>query len=381
MSRIAASLLGCLGLCLDVLCGLALSPGTSIVPAALTTAIALAAFDHHRIVRWRRPSVLLIGSLASTGLILLGSTSLHHFEGEGLSLLGALAAPWPAHLVLRFGTWCWPKRPIVISGHGFGRRQTLLALRSTPGWIYVPVTTCSSSTTVSTIQAPSLLLGCASGNAHVGSTLLPLFPEGPDEGMGRRVKFLLDRSIALALFVATAPLVLILACVARATSKGPAFYAQERITRNGRLFRILKIRSMVAEAEADGLPKWPEENDPRITAFGRFLRRYWLDELPQLANVLHGTLSLVGPRPERPHFVQVFSERLPKYPLRHQVKAGITGLAQVCGFTGNTSLSRRLHLDLRYIRLWSPALDVWILLGTVLQAVRRPPIRPGGVAR
>jgi len=127
----------------------------------------------------------------------------------------------------------------------------------------------------------------------------------------------------------------------------------------------------VVEAEADGRPVWPEEDDPRITPLGRFMRRFWIDELPQLWNVIRGDLSLVGPRPERPPFIKAFSERLPKYPLRHRVPAGMTGLAQVMGFTGNTSLARRLHCDLRYVRAWSPWFDLRILFLTIVRIFER----------
>jgi len=154
----------------------------------------------------------------------------------------------------------------------------------------------------------------------------------------------------------------------------PLFYRQTRVSLGSKPFFISKLRTKTLDAEASGEPVWPLDNDPRITPVGRLLRRYWMDELPQLWDVLRGPLSLVGPRPERPFFVQEFARRLPNYHLRHQVKAGITGLAQVTGFVGDTAIDRRLHADLRYLRRWTPLNDLKILVGTVSKAARRPPI-------
>jgi len=189
--------------------------------------------------------------------------------------------------------------------------------------------------------------------------------------MGLAVRRTLDLLLALLLAPFAACLLLPLVVWVLAASGWPPFYSQIRITRGGRPFRIYKIRSMVREAEPSGQPVWPAEKDPRITPTGRFLRRLWLDELPQLLDVLLGSMSLVGPRPERPAFVKEFSTKLPNYRLRHQTKAGITGLSQVLGFTGNTSLSRRLQLDLRYIVHWSPWLDLKILAATLVRMTRR----------
>ncbi len=133
---------------------------------------------------------------------------------------------------------------------------------------------------------------------------------------------------------------------------------------------------MPTDAEPQGQPVWPSAQDPRMTRPGKLLRQLWLDELPQIWNVLRGDLSWVGPRPERPEFAQVFTESLPKYPLRHRTRAGVTGLAQIRGFVGNTSLRKRLACDLEYIRSWSPWLDVAVLSGTLCQilARRRQPV-------
>jgi Undecaprenyl-phosphate glucose phosphotransferase len=142
--------------------------------------------------------------------------------------------------------------------------------------------------------------------------------------------------------------------------RGPIFYAQDRMGLDGRLFRMIKFRSMRVDAEEEGA-RWAEENDPRRTAVGRFLRKTSFDELPQLVNVFVGDMSLVGPRPERPEFVSTFKAKFPQYMLRHRVRSGITGWAQVHGWRGNTSLSKRIEYDLYYIENWSVGLDVKIL--------------------
>ena len=148
------------------------------------------------------------------------------------------------------------------------------------------------------------------------------------------------------------------------TSRGPVFYSQVRVGMDQAEFRILKFRTMTVDAEKDSAPMWTKNNDLRRTPIGAWLRRTSLDELPQLINVLKGQMSLVGPRPERPIFAKQFSAEHRKYMLRHKVKAGMTGWAQINGYRGDTSLRKRLLYDLYYVRNWSFALDLWILLRT-----------------
>jgi exopolysaccharide biosynthesis polyprenyl glycosylphosphotransferase len=149
------------------------------------------------------------------------------------------------------------------------------------------------------------------------------------------------------------------------TSRGPVLLKQERMGIDGRRFIMLKFRTMGTDAEVDTGPVWAAADDPRRTRLGAFLRRFSLDELPQLWNVLKGDMSLVGPRPERPVFVASFRRSLPGYMLRHKVKAGMTGWAQINGWRGNTSLEKRLEFDLYYIERWSLGFDLKILLHTV----------------
>jgi len=158
-----------------------------------------------------------------------------------------------------------------------------------------------------------------------------------------------------------------IALLVKATSRGPVFYRQERMGLDGKTINIVKFRSMHHEAERDTGPVWARENDPRVTVLGKFLRRSNLDELPQLWNVLRGDMSIVGPRPERPHFVAQFKHRIPQYMLRHKVKAGLTGWAQVNGWRGNTSIEKRIEYDLYYIENWSVRLDLKIMWLTLLR--------------
>jgi Undecaprenyl-phosphate glucose phosphotransferase len=189
----------------------------------------------------------------------------------------------------------------------------------------------------------------------------------PLQGFNSIVKRGLDivmSSAALALF--SLPLC-ILAALVKLTSRGPVFYYQERMGLDGKPITIVKFRSMHDDAEAGTGPIWARENDPRVTPFGRFLRRSNLDELPQLWNVFRGDMSIVGPRPERPHFVEKFKHRIPSYMLRHKVKAGLTGWAQVNGWRGNTSIEKRIEYDLYYIENWSVRLDMKIIWLTLLR--------------
>jgi exopolysaccharide biosynthesis polyprenyl glycosylphosphotransferase len=157
---------------------------------------------------------------------------------------------------------------------------------------------------------------------------------------------------------------LMLTLLVRVSSPGPVLFKQERMGLGGRPFTLLKFRTMRADAECETGPVWAKENDPRRTLIGSWMRRLSLDELPQFINILRGDMSLVGPRPERLHFVRQFTQDLPAYMLRHNVKAGLTGWAQVNGLRGNTSLTKRLEYDLYYINNWSLAFDVLILLLT-----------------
>jgi len=169
---------------------------------------------------------------------------------------------------------------------------------------------------------------------------------------------------AAALLVALLPMAVIAGAVL-ATMGWPILFRQERMGLDGRRFRMLKFRTMRPDAEAQSGAQWAVRDDPRRTWLGAFLRGWSLDELPQLFNVLRGEMSLVGPRPERPSFVEEFRRRVPGYMLRHKMKAGITGWAQINGWRGNTSIEKRIEYDLEYIARWSLGFDLSILLRTL----------------
>ena len=158
----------------------------------------------------------------------------------------------------------------------------------------------------------------------------------------------------------------------RLSSPGPVFYGQERMGLDGQLFTMLKFRTMTANAEDDTGPVWATNDDPRRTRLGRFLRRFSLDELPQLWHVLVGEMSLVGPRPERPEFIHEFRKKFPGYMLRHKMKGGMTGWAQVNGCRGNTPVENRLENDIAYLRRWSLLFDLKILVLTFVRAFKDP---------
>ena len=191
----------------------------------------------------------------------------------------------------------------------------------------------------------------------------------PLQGFRAWIKRVLDIVLSLLAMIGLAIPFAIIAAIVKWTSRGPVFYAQERMGLDGRPFTVYKFRSMEHDAEDASGPVWAREDDPRATPVGRWLRRFDLDELPQFWNVLKGEMSIVGPRPERPFFVQQFRHRIPQYMLRHKVKAGITGWAQVNGWRGNTSLEKRIEYDLYYIENWSVTLDLKIMWLTVVRGL------------
>jgi Undecaprenyl-phosphate glucose phosphotransferase len=194
--------------------------------------------------------------------------------------------------------------------------------------------------------------------------------ETPLEGWSRIVKRAFDLVVALVALLVFSPVMLIVAIAIWLEDRGPVFYRQERMGLDGKPFDIFKFRSMRVGAEQDTGAKWAEKDDPRRTRVGRFIRETSLDELPQLFNVLLGDMSVVGPRPERPQFVEQFRAEFPHYMLRHKVRAGITGWAQVHGWRGNTSIRIRIEHDLYYIENWSLLLDLKILFMTVIHGLK-----------
>jgi exopolysaccharide biosynthesis polyprenyl glycosylphosphotransferase len=179
----------------------------------------------------------------------------------------------------------------------------------------------------------------------------------------------MDVALSLVCLLFLGPVMALIALAVKLTSPGPVFYRQERCGLNGKSFQMLKFRSMRVDAERQTGAVWTAKDDPRRTRLGAWLRKLNLDELPQLLNVLRGDMSLVGPRPERPVFIQQFTKTIPNYMARHCVKAGITGWAQVHGWRGNTSLRKRIQYDLYYITHWTPWLDLRILWMTLFHGL------------
>ena len=164
--------------------------------------------------------------------------------------------------------------------------------------------------------------------------------------------------------IVTSPIMLLMCLLIKLTSPGPLIYKQERVGLHNQNFRMYKFRSMEVQPESEEKKAWTVKNDPRVTGIGKFMRRTSIDELPQLFNILKGDMSLVGPRPERPFFVEKFREEIPRYMVKHQVRPGLTGWAQVKGYRGDTSIRKRIECDLYYIENWSIGFDIKIIFLT-----------------
>jgi lipopolysaccharide/colanic/teichoic acid biosynthesis glycosyltransferase len=193
-------------------------------------------------------------------------------------------------------------------------------------------------------------------------------------GLYQSVKVAFEFCLALILLALSLPVILLAALVVKLTSRGSVLYSQIRQGKNGRPYRIYKIRTMVQDAEGNGVPQWCRPGDPRVTTVGRFLRRTHIDELPQLWNVLRGEMSLVGPRPERPEIAEALEPQIPDYRTRLQVRPGVTGLAQVQlpADTDVTDVARKLDYDLYYVQNFGFWLDLRIILGTGLHMLGVP---------
>ena len=181
------------------------------------------------------------------------------------------------------------------------------------------------------------------------------------------VKRMTDIVGSLICIVIFSPVMLVSAALVKATSKGPLIFKQERVGLHNKPFWMYKFRTMYVQTEEEEKKGWTQKNDPRVTSVGKFLRKTSLDEFPQLFNVLKGDMSLVGPRPERPQYVEKFREEIPRYMIKHQVRPGMTGWAQVNGYRGDTSIKKRIEHDLYYIENWTLGLDIKILFLTVFK--------------
>ncbi len=181
------------------------------------------------------------------------------------------------------------------------------------------------------------------------------------------VKRCIDIIGSIAAIIIFSPLMLIVAILIKCTSEGPILFSQERVGLHNKQFKMYKFRSMAVQQPKEERGAWTVEDDPRVTPIGKIIRRTSIDELPQLFNILKGDMSLVGPRPERPFFVEKFKEQIPRYMVKHQVRPGLTGWAQINGYRGNTSIKKRIEYDLYYIENWTLTFDIKILFLTIFK--------------
>lgn len=188
-----------------------------------------------------------------------------------------------------------------------------------------------------------------------------------DDAFNKFKKIIEDYFVAIVAIIITSPIMLITAIAIKLESPGPIIFKQERIGYNGKPFMMYKFRSMKVQDDEEEKSQWTTEDDPRKTRVGTFIRKMSIDELPQFFNVLKREMSVVGPRPERPYFVEQFKKEIPKYMVKHQVRPGLTGLAQVNGYRGNTSIEKRIKCDIRYVENWSLVLDIKIMFLTVFK--------------
>ncbi|WP_458404948.1 exopolysaccharide biosynthesis polyprenyl glycosylphosphotransferase, partial [Methanobrevibacter sp.] len=188
-----------------------------------------------------------------------------------------------------------------------------------------------------------------------------------DHDFNRFLKYTSDYIISIIAIIITSPIMIITAIAIKLTSPGPIIFKQERMGYNGRTFMMYKFRSMKVQDPNEEKSEWTTRDDPRKTKVGDLIRKTSIDELPQFFNVLKGDMSVVGPRPERPYFVEQFKETIPKYMVKHQVKPGLTGWAQIHGCRGDTSIKKRIEYDIEYVENWHMGLDLAIMIKTALK--------------
>lgn len=260
---------------------------------------------------------------------------------------------------------------VVLRAQKLGLQQIVLAIPRQDSGALDRLLHDLRSSVIAVEYAPDiqdfLVFGCAVED-FAGFPVLGL-NEPPTPFLGLVVKRLMDLALSFAGLLVLSPFLLLIALLVKLTSRGPIFYGQERMGLDGQTFKMWKFRSMRMDAEATSGPVWAKPNDDRRTPIGAFLRATSVDELPQLWNVLRGEMSLVGPRPERPQFVEQFQNSIPSYMHRHRVKAGLTGWAQVNGWRGDTSLEKRIEYDLYYIKNWTLIFDFKILLLTLFKGI------------
>ncbi|NOT34299.1 MAG: undecaprenyl-phosphate glucose phosphotransferase [Candidatus Eisenbacteria bacterium] len=327
------------------------------------------------LLRWMRSRgrnlrhVVIVGTGALARLLI---DKIHHHADFGLSLQGLISIDPPrrgetldGHAVL--GSIA--DLPRLVEEHGI---ELVYVALGRPEWKAEEETLQALADSTAAVRLVPDLTHAFRLNSSVedfDGMPVVLVTDSPEQGWNSVLKRGFDLACAAIGLLVISPVLAILAILIRLDSPGPVFYRQERVGLNGRRFDMIKFRSMRADAESSGTA-WTTRNDVRRTRLGETLRRLSLDELPQLWNVLIGDMSLVGPRPERPMFVEQFRTSIPRYMLRHHVRAGMTGWAQVNGLRGDTPLEQRIEYDLYYLKNWSLGLDLKILMLTVVRVFR-----------
>ena len=313
---------------------------------------------------FRTRKIILVGEAKSLNSLI---PRLERFPELGLKILGVLVPESSATAEIRGKPVLGHFGNVASAIERTGAQQVLIAMQPHRWFELEKILQSIHDETIDIQIIPDVhahaTLGCQVENFD-GLPILSL-NDSPLRGWGSFGKRCTDVVLSLIGLLVLSPVLLLVALAVKLTSRGPMLYGQERMGLDGRLFRMLKFRSMRVDAEAETGAVWARKGDDRRTPIGALLRATSLDELPQLWNVLTGDMSLVGPRPERPVFVKQFRHEISHYMLRHKVKAGVTGWAQVNGWRGNTSLDERIRCDLDYIRNWSFFLDVRILFMTV----------------
>jgi exopolysaccharide biosynthesis polyprenyl glycosylphosphotransferase len=343
--------------------GVALSAGSVIVGRVLSRNVALIARRH----RWVAHNALIIGS-GPIGVAL--AQLLHRYPQYGLRFAGHVDA------ATRVGTV-----PGTLVGTLDDLPETIARTRCDV--IIIADPDCAESTVMEIVRQP----GCSASDLwvvprlwgsrahgtlsdHVGAIPVVRIADTTLSGPRWAVKRGSDIVFASVALVALSPVLLVCAIATRLDGGPGVLFRQERIGRDGMPIQVIKFRTMRPRDEAESQTTWSIANDQRVTAVGRFMRRTSLDELPQFWNVLRGDMTVVGPRPERPYFVEKFSAEYPEYAMRHRVPVGLTGLAQVSGLRGDTPIPDRARFDNYYIENWSLWLDIRVLFRTIIEVFR-----------
>jgi exopolysaccharide biosynthesis polyprenyl glycosylphosphotransferase len=323
----------------------------------LTTRLRVAGFGRDR--------VLIVGSGDAARLVI---NQIHSRPELGLEIIGAVngAAVQDVAGVPVIGHF--PDLPELIDALRIG--EVIVALPEMPNRDLVQLIGACQRGRTSIKIYPDMFAYMAGGMSidELGGMPLLTVRDMPLRGWKLALKRGLDIFGSMIGLVVLSPLLLLTAILIRLESPGPIWFCQERAGLDGRPFPMIKFRTMRHDAEKRG-PGWTVQNDPRVTRIGKWMRKSNWDEIPNLINVLLGQMSLVGPRPEQPYYVQKFREQIPRYMERHREKAGMTGWAQVNGFRGDTSVEDRTKYDLYYVENWSLWFDIKIIIRTIIQTV------------